>query len=1245
MEKNKNKFSSEQLLAMSTESHLSVSANAGSGKTLVLVNRFVNLLKEGVKPQEIVAITFTKKAGKEIYERISKKIESELQSNQCTEYEKGLLLTAKKTLYKSNIGTIHKFCKNLIDKYGFEAGLPKTNIIIEEHEFLKIQKTIFSKTLKEFINTPSFSYSGSFSEVLRLYDLNELRSIVSVLLNKIDRLEDIKNLNILDSNLLSEQLLKRFKDVLLSQINSLSTLVPDFIFSVENELTLVKTFSSKKNAFYSILPFFQSNDVDISVRNFKETLTEFLKACSSIIHGRNFSKQSLSVKLLEQKELISKTIKFTEEFSSFETSYIVEYSRLQIQIVQFALTVLNNIQEYLRSESLYTQDGILLYALEIVSIQNLQNDITEQFKYYMIDEFQDTNQLQLNIFSKLIPSLFSEVRTSNGNLYIVGDVKQSIYGFRSADVRVFAKAKDYISTSNLHANIPNNGIVQLSATFRLLPYICTIVNEFGSMFINSEISEYDVEYSPLVCGRKWRYPESSSITFLLAEENKNNTNQLSEVTTFPEILSTESDDNTDLEDDLDYSENSIPLSTVHLISKYIHSIINILEIEEINPITGEIEKRTCTYKDIAIISAERSKYSEFKKEFIQKSIPCTFDLENDFFERPEIEDLFSFLEFLNDPENDLALSSVLRSPYFSFSTFDLIELSRIKTSYSLWEKLKEAPNTDKNITEKQRNIFRRANNLLLDLLPMAARLKVSLLIKTILLKTEYHLYIQKQVNAEDIYRNIESLLTIVRKRQNEGFRSIYDFIEDIRERMVSKSKITSSSTSKSKNELTILSIHGAKGLEFPIVIFLDNEKKSTRKHSSILDSSGLINVPLYVRKNNKKAKIQNPFTTLTNIQEKEKEFAEKKRKIYVALTRAKDHLIIAGSYTVSKASKISFSKNSALEMITKSLEIDPEYVYNLPDNKTSVTKIFQLETFKSVDEESVNTIEIINVPISLIKSIVEDFDTEFSEEIDTLETSINTETQTPLFYPALGRNQIIHTASQLISFIKDPKEYFYSTKLGLNNSKNFVDEIEYDTELALSYGKEFGSAVHTFIPFKLLCYNEKGNLIEEKFKKLLTIIEGKYSISSTLLNEVSKCTILAWDYLDQQVLPRDSILFETPFMLHFDNDIIRGVFDCLIINDSKVTIIDWKTNNLLNNSVNDLEKVYSTQMDLYALVSFKMQGITNVETNLVFINTGTNQVQVIKNTLTLDQVPELENRFRTTFEQINILFEKGINSL
>lgn len=1244
MEKNKTKFTPEQDVAMGIDSHLAVSANAGSGKTFVLVQRYINLLKNGVKPEEIVAITFTKKAAKEILERIYKNIEKELQSTECTELEKKLLLSAKKTMYKSSIGTIHKFCRTLIDLYGFEAGLPKSNVVIEEYEYKKIEKSIFSRTLKEFINKPSFSYTGSFTEVLRLYDIKELRTILDSVVKKLDRIEEIQNVNSADFDTMKDFLLTKFENLFFECFSNISKKTIEYIHVLESEVSTGKSFPNKKDAFFEFSNLFRnhttsSNEIE------KETIDGYIKSIKNILHGNNHLKQVVSQNVVLLKNSINSDIKLVKTLSQFSVSIVSEYTRLQIQIVQFVFAVIANVQEYLRSESLYTQDGILQYALEIVRKPELQMDITEKFKYYMIDEFQDTNQLQLSIFSYLVPSLFSNLQSQSGNFYIVGDEKQSIYGFRSADVRVFGKAKEYISTSNESKNILNNGNIQLTATFRLLPTICAVVNEFGKKYIKNDISDFDVEYTPLVCGRKWEYPNTSTITILVAE-NSVPFKQSSIEAELSEIELESDDENSSQEEP---ENDTIPFGIVEMISQHINSIVNTLEIEEFDTSTNQIVKRYCTYKDIAIISAERSKYKNLKKEFSLKNIPSSFDSESNFFDLPEIEDIFSFLEFLYDPENDLALASILRSPFFGFSTGDLIELSRIKGGISLWNKLQVAIQPHANTNNNQQKLYIRTWNILSDLLPLAARLQVTLLVKTILIKTQYYQFLRRKTDGKATRDNIETLLSIIRQKQQEGFKTIEDFIDDIRERIITKSSITQKESATITDAVTVLSIHGSKGLEFPVVIFLDNESKAKGKTDSVIDISGLINIPLYVRKNNSKTLLTNPFSTVTKLREKEKEFAEKKRKIYVALTRAKDHLVIAGFYK-ENSTETKYVPNSAMDMLMNSLDIDASYVKGLEQSPIKVSKAFTLDYYTNENTiEPIQTKEI-NVPIEILRSLTNRENSEVEFRVTTNETIDNNDMLPPktLFFDTIGKNQIIHTASQLLSFTKDPIEYYYAIKLGIKSKKisnlDYINSKNESDEEDTFSGIEFGTAVHEFIALKNVCYDDKGNLNDSVFKKINETIRSKFGLQHSEIEQVSSLTLKAWDFLDKNQFSTSSTKYETAFTSLFEHDLIRGVFDCIVLSENKATIIDWKTNILKEESINDLVELYSLQMELYILVCFNMLQIETVETHLVFLNTSSLEPLVHTNIVHRNEVTKLQSRFKEKFSAIHSLFEHGISS-
>jgi len=614
-----------QLDALNYDKHISLTANAGSGKTFVLARRYLAiLLKKNITLNNVVAITFTEKAAAELYKKIADELDTRIKEGGNKETVKKLE-KIRRQLVSAKISTIHSFCADLLKEFSPEAGIDANFTPIDN----RLSDELITTTVEEFISELMRNESELFTDLKSIIRLFSSRSIVSKQLKSlIAHRSTVKNLyeNIYsqDVTLISahfneifiQYFIKIFQDELVSVINNIKQINSAILGSAKN----VQLAEEVENLLNQKI----SNDLFKRIiwlnQIFKTILT------NGKIRTRGYLNKNLREDFISEVEAIEN---FAAEFSDF--NFDENYHAYENQLAQFGVSILNLWKESLnRYEQKKRQlryldfEDLLLVTQDLLQRKDVIDYLADRYQYFMIDEYQDTNETQYNIFVPILDYL------KRGNLFIVGDEKQSIYMFRGADLEIFDKTKNEIQAAS-----DENSLLKLPHSFRLSPELTLFTNKlFSRLFAKPNILFNEVEHNELICAKE--DSGISEIEFMISEMEEEN--------------DTESE----------------------LIAK---KIIQITQSENIK------------YKDIAILSRKRKSFEEIEKSFVEYKIPYLIFGGKGFFQRQEIYDLFNYLSFLVNPSNDAALIGILRSPFFSISDTELFKLS-LENEESYFSKLR-----------------------------------------------------------------------------------------------------------------------------------------------------------------------------------------------------------------------------------------------------------------------------------------------------------------------------------------------------------------------------------------------------------------------------------------------------------------------------------------------------------------------------------------------------------------------------
>ncbi|MFM8439185.1 MAG: UvrD-helicase domain-containing protein, partial [Candidatus Kapaibacterium sp.] len=475
-------------------------------------------------------------------------------------------------------------------------------------------------------------------------------------------------------------------------------------------------------------------------------------------------------------------------------------------LVEMAVEVVSVSDERKREIRQLGFDDLQREALRVVQSEEVCRELRSQMKCVMMDEFQDTNDVQFDLLKRLVPQpAEGEEATSDITVFLVGDVKQSIYGFRNADVRVFEKAKAYVHDLNrCRHGAGVQGHVHLSASYRMAADVADTVNVLCADAFASDAGEFDVAYDPLVCARNASTFPVSHCELLLGR-GKNPFAK--EEPTQPEVRQE------------------------HLVTDAIRRMVDGADLTVYDDKHKVL--RRAVYRDIAILSRTGRSLARIESALMRSGIPYMRHSGTGFYSTQEVRDALSFLAFVLDPTDDAALVAVLRSPMFAVAERTIAAEKSIKDGHELWYTLR-ARYLKQDVSGLESDM-RSAVVILDSLVSSAPVTSPSDLLRDVLLTSAWYARVDYlEHRAEQARRNMEKLIAETVSIESAGFRHLHEVVRELRMRMTTEAGEAEAAVLSGENVVNLMTVHASKGLEFPIVIIVDLGNKGRAVTADIL---------------------------------------------------------------------------------------------------------------------------------------------------------------------------------------------------------------------------------------------------------------------------------------------------------------------------------------------------------------------------------------------------------------------------
>jgi ATP-dependent helicase/nuclease subunit A len=1189
----------EQILGKAFDRHLSVSAGAGSGKTRVLVQRFIHILEHhpGIDLSSIVAITFTRKAAAEMMKRVMDAVEVRLQDAIDNEriLDVQMWSRIRQHISSARISTIDSFCSQIVREFPLEANVPHTLTPLQKSKAVMMRKECIEDALIHFLNA-EHPQSELIRRMFHAHHHSTITKALEYLMMKgklaLATLEEIlKN----EDDIIIQNAWKSIRDEI---DDSLST-----IFQAVDQLPGYSNADFIKQELVNKWEELRVLKEDFTLGQFDEKTLHFLQLFESInkeliskyitqkgetaVQFKKYSDQSIDEWIDEYFPIINSLRKQVEGLCIIGTiglkhgDSVVSAEKEALQfarlILEIALHATSSFESQKRNEGTLEFSDIQTLAMELLEHPEAGPKIRSSIQFLMIDEFQDTNAMQYELASRIVRSLKEEDEDHKVNLYIVGDPKQSIYGFRSADVRVFGMATKDIQKANVNNGKMNTseeltedeqkGMLSLRVSFRLLPGIIAFVNDLFSRLMGNESIDYEVAYEPMIAGRNVSQElldsgEIGSITFLIHEESK--------------------------------EEEQDTVDEAGLIASAIKDIV-----QNKSRLIWDSQKdedgkdipflREGMYKDCTVLYERRTMVNILMAALRAEGIPYFTSGNKGFYTSPAIVDIRNYLTFLSNPNDDLALASILISPFFSVGDDALFAMRMKYSDGGLWQNMVDYVHEHDAIDD-----VKKAYEILLGFRDKAQTMSLPILIHSMLEASHWRNIVKRMDDGEQWIANAEKLIGIAREFEQRGFRHIHAFVDEL-ELSAEYDDEPEAPIINSENAVNLMTIHASKGLEFPIVFLYDTNAKERSTQPALYESDQFgIGLPLIkeYRVAGSHETEQSLLSMAIGMERRSRLISEKKRLLYVALTRAKDHVFISTSHKQGK----SFAERSMIHMIS---QYSSAYATLPSIEQGSYT--FQTKLIVQGDEQE----KEISIPIHIQKTLNE------SQSMQEVEKK-SYQGDLQLFGTTKQEyKDEWYSISQFMMLEADEQEFRKKYVFGFPNATiehhaGFVNDENHEDITSA----QFGIMMHQALEHIQKWVNV-ADVNEDMIDSIIDDIIRNH-MSHSLEKDVVKqrmrrlCHAIGTSNLMQRHhTSLINVKTEYSLTIPIEDDFFCVIYDLLIENENgEWEIWDWKTNGCSTQEQMDiLTERYTLQMRYYAYVlSLLKPGQFTYTTRLLFTN-------------------------------------------
>jgi len=1157
-------WTNEQTEAIESRSkNLLVSAAAGSGKTALLIERIRQMVvNENKDVDKLLVLTFTRAAAAEMKMRLRKALTQELEK---PETDKLRILNQLTHLSRASISTLHAFCRKVIREYFQEAGIDPEFTMGSESELAIMKDEAITAVFDEAYDALGETEETAFSQLIDLYTSNRnddlLKEMVikcQTFLNSIPNAEAWSRQKLSDLDMTEEAYHKSIYYAIIQaeqkdQIKAAALFVKMALKNCTEDFKKATAQLEEDAQKISHLSTFLNQGEPLRAVHFEDILAKRYS-------GNAKSDKETNEKIKGYRNKAKEALKVAKTFVFQPEDGLALLRKMQGPVQNFYELTQKFDQKF--KEKKRERNILDFNDLEQLTLKILQNEVIAQefqnrYAYVFLDEYQDTNEVQEAIVQKI---------ARKDNYFMVGDVKQSIYGFRQADPSIFLRKYQQFKTQKQ----TTNQLITLSQNFRSSRSVIDTVNFMFEHLMTRDFGGIDYDARAKLYKGLPNEGEPIKTEIHLIENNLE-----------------------EIEDDA-FKAMEKEEREAYIVA---NQILALREKKCYRTRSG-VEKEV-HFRDMVVLMRAVQRSGEiFSRVFSQMGIPVYFEGGDAYYETLEVSIILNLLKIIDNRKQDIPLLSIMLSP---IGHFDSADLSAIREAYKdthyfyeaamAYKKEKNDDRAEKlNAFYEQLNIWHQ-DSLLMDIESFLWKLY---------LETDYYYFVRALPGGEIRQNNLRVLLKRAGDYKSSTLKGIYHFIDYV-QKMKDKGKVepVPGILSDQDDVVRIMTIHKSKGLEFPIV-FLSGTGKQFNIRSEgqgIVFHKDLGFCPEYID-SEARIKMDTLFTKAHHLQTTLEQKAEEMRILYVGMTRAEEQLIITGGIKDFEKTKAEWQMSSEIYVMKKArnqLDWIMRTYFSKPFNT-----IFELTVHKGEDP--------VLKPVQSHQKAPVESNQEKKDWIDhCLSYNISTEEQ-PV------------PAKMSVTELKGFTEEAIQNELPVRTAKPQFMSAE-ETQFTAA---EKGTAFHFFMQHIHL--SQYRNVSKEKCLLQLQA-EKKAFVEAELMEEMLIQTVnlkqletFLFSSVGQRLLHAEKVYRERPFNLAYDpgrvlkkweavsqTTIIQGMLDCYFLEGDQFVLLDYKTDSFKElNWEEQAKERYKNQLEIYAEALEKITGKSVKNKILCMITMGKN---------------------------------------
>ncbi|HQL60097.1 MAG TPA: UvrD-helicase domain-containing protein [Methanoculleus sp.] len=789
-----------------------VTAGAGTGKTHVLVRKYISLLEEGASVGSILALTFTEKAAAEMKVRVRQALAEK--EGKAWDAVRDEFLWAK-------VSTFHAFCAAVLREFPLEANVGPSFAVLDEREAALLRDEAMDDLI---YGDPPAKDREAVIGALRAVGAYELKNYLIALSRHRDDAEAF--FAALAEN--EEAVLDAWRAIVEEEREKASLAFRDRAGpSIEVLEGLAARYPGKRDpaeAYLRAVERHLSGTVDALIEihrgsGLRANMGQRKNWAGDDLNRLREAYVALKGCIEDNEAALSLALDPDDPFTRATLAFLHDLSKVFHAFIRVVEA------EKRRRNALDFDDLVNRTRRLLVDHEEIAAHFRNRFRFILIDEFQDTDPVQIAIIHAILGR-------EPGTLFIVGDPKQSIYLFREADVAQFRHTRDMIERDF------GGETIALDVNFRSAPSVVEFTNAiFGALMAECG-RPWEFLYEPLAPNRS---DGAGSVEILLPQKVRDRA--------------------------------AGRRAEADMAAKKIRAIVERGE----KSVWRDGESRPAGYGDIAILLERRTNLAYYEWALARYGIPYRVHAGLGFYERQELYDIYNILRFLVNDRDDVALYGALRSPYFGFSDARLFAIA----GTSFWERLQRSGDPDAIA----------AATTLRGWLSVARRLPPARLIRRVIDESGITVIFGGTAGGEQAVANIEKLIAIARASSV----TLADLVEELGRSIDDGEREGDAPLDlTSSDAVSIMTVHAAKGLEFPVVVVPDLAETPRAGGATIMVEGGLrlgVRIPNPAHDYERE---DTPILQVLKAEYRQKEEAERKRLFYVAATRARDHLVLCG---------------------------------------------------------------------------------------------------------------------------------------------------------------------------------------------------------------------------------------------------------------------------------------------------------------------------------------------------------------